>query len=48
MFEQNNVGIRLENPLAAFVRGLNCKSDAIEFVAEGVKAIVEAIERELI
>jgi hypothetical protein len=45
MFEQNNVGIRLENPLATFVRSINCNSPATEYIAEGVKAIVQAIER---
>lgn len=45
MFEQNNVGIRLESPIAAFVRGLNCNSPAIEYIAEGAKAVLNAIER---
>jgi hypothetical protein len=46
MFEQNNVGVRLENPIAVFVSKLNViehNADIIQFILDITNDILENI-----
>ena len=44
MFEQNNVGIRLKNPVLEYVEGLTIESEDLSYVLDMIKEIVNAID----
>lgn len=44
MFEQNNVGVRLENPLVSYARSLNEGSPELGHILAVVERIVESLE----
>lgn len=46
MFEQNNVGVRLESPLIDYVKQLSPDSNAVSVMLEGARRIVGALEEE--
>ena len=43
MFEQNNVGIRLENPVSLLVRDMHCSSSQVDAILRATKCIVSII-----
>jgi hypothetical protein len=46
MFEQNNVGVRLESPLLSYVKSLNENSPELGHVLSVVERIVSSFEDE--
>lgn len=44
MFEQNNIGVRLESPVAMHVQQLTDTSDTIETVLDATHQIIASIE----
>ena len=44
MFEQNNIGVRLESPVAMHVKELTDASETVEPVLEATHQIIASIE----
>jgi hypothetical protein len=46
MFEQNNVGVRLTNPIVSFLQNLTNESPEIDVVMEEIQSIADNIDDE--